>query len=158
MWSGCLEGRTGRREKWGGPAGKVKTCAVPSVFHPDASPTLTCFLLSLPKTRKGSSRESPLSHPATAPSGYACRGQGGEPKARVAVSTPPTTACLASPLLFGKMAPQGQSVPCISQENASFLYYLMELRPKKHKRVAPCLSFLPPEGLTYPLSGHLAKL
>lgn len=34
------------------------------------------------------------------------------------------------PLLSGKMAPQGQSVPCIPRENVRFLHYLMELRPK----------------------------
>lgn len=82
----------------------------------------------------------------------------GSPKPGIALSTPPATACLASPLLFGKMAPQGQSVPCLSQENTSFRCYLMELWPEHHKRVSPCLSFPSPEGLAFPLSGQLAKL
>lgn len=60
------------------------------------------------------------------------------------VSTPPAVAHLTSPLLLRKMAPRGQGVPCIPQERAPTLYYLMELWPQNRKHASPCLSFLPP--------------
>lgn len=72
---------------WGGGVKTLFTAfSSPLWMH---CPHLVCFLPSLPKTRKGPTRESPLRHPLGAEIGCGCHRQEGELVVRDIAALPP---------------------------------------------------------------------
>lgn len=99
--------------------------SAPLWMHNPHSPR---FLLSLPKARKGSTRETPLSHPLSPESGCGCHGQDGELLVTCQHYTHRGLPGTLAPADWEK-APQGQSMPCVLLGECA-LYYLMALWPK----------------------------
>lgn len=73
-------------------------CVPPRQHHPHSP----CFLLSLTKTRKGSSRESPLSHLATARVAMRAKGRVGSQKPALLSALHPPQLVWPHPCCLGK--------------------------------------------------------